>query len=65
MGRWSSISDSQMYDEIIEVQEKLRLSDWDLGFLENIEGAAHDNSLSSGRREQLERIYEIAWDSPH
>ena len=56
----SSLSDSAMYDEITEVQDELRLSDWDIDFLESIEGSARDDDLSTGRREQLERIYEIA-----
>lgn len=57
---FNNVSDSRMYDEIVEVQDKLRLSDWDLGFLENVEGSAHDDDLSPARRKQLERIYEVA-----
>lgn len=60
---FENISDSSMYDQIMEVSDKLRLSDWDLGFLENIEGWAHDDNLSPGKREQLERIFQIACDS--
>ena len=60
---FNNISDSRMYDEIIEVQDKLRLSDWDIGFLESVEGEAHDDNLSPKRREQLERIYEVACHS--
>ena len=57
---FNNVSDSRMYDEIVEVQDKLRLDDWQLGFLENIEEEAHDDNLSPKRREQLERIYEVA-----
>lgn len=60
MMAFNNISDSRMYDEIVEVQDKLRLSDWDIGFLENIETEAHDDNLSPKRREQLERIYGMA-----
>ena len=57
---FGNISDSRMYDEIVEVQDKLRLSDWDIGFLESVEGRAHDDDLSPAQRTQLERIYEVA-----
>ena len=57
---FNNVSDSRMYDEIVEVQDKLRLDDWQLGFLESIEGRAHDDDLSPPQRTQLEKIYEVA-----
>lgn len=54
------ISDSRMYDEIMEVVDDLRLPDKDIDFLENIEGSARDDELSPRRREWLEDIYRKA-----
>lgn len=58
------VSDSRMYDEIMEVQEHLRLSDWEVEFLEsdNVELRAHADDLTPKQRECLERIYKKACD---
>lgn len=60
---FSTISDSRMYDEIMEVIENLRLPDKDIEFLESVEDAARDDDLSPKRREWLEDIYRKACDS--
>lgn len=65
MRRWSNISDSQMYDEIMEVIDDLWLPDKDIDFLESVEGRAQDDALSDPQREWLEDIYQKACDSPH
>lgn len=59
---FENISDSQMYDEIMEVVDHLRLKDKDIDFLESVEESAREDSLSSKRREWLEDIYRKACD---
>lgn len=59
------ISDSRMYDEIMEVLEHLRLNDRAIEFLEDIEGRARDDELTDKQREWLEDIYQKACDCGH
>jgi len=54
------ISDSRMYEEIMEVVSDLPLKDKDIDFLENIEDSAKADNLSDGRRQWLEDIYRKA-----
>ena len=56
------ISDSRMYDEIMEVVDDLRLKDKDVDFLESSEGRARGDSLSGPQREWMEDIYKKACD---
>ena len=60
---YERVSDSRMYDEIVEVQENLRLSDWEMEFLESVEDRARDDNLSPKQRASLEKIYAKACDS--
>ena len=59
---FDDISDSRMYDEIMEVADRLPLKDKDIDFLENIESWAKQDNLSPARRRWLEDIYRKACD---
>ena len=57
---FNNISDSRMYDEIMEVVDNLRLFDKDIDFLESVEGRAQDDALSGPQRGWLDDIYRKA-----
>ena len=58
------ISDSQMYEEIMEVSDKI-CDEWEIDFLENIKSSVDADTLSGPRRAVLLRIYRKACDSQY
>jgi len=56
---------SQMYDEIIEVSDKI-CTEWEIDFLESIgPHLKHVGAISDKQRAVLERIYAKACRSPY
>lgn len=58
-------SSETMYEEIMEVSDKIRLTDWETDFLEDIEQDARDNALTPRQHECLVRIYDKACKSEY
>ena len=56
------MSDSQMYEEIMEVSDKI-CSEWEIDFLESIKPRVEGGMLSLKQQDVLTRIYKKACDS--